>query len=38
MGPMTTADTPDDVTVVRAYCDAWMAGDVMAVLALYQKA
>ncbi len=31
---MTTAKT-DDATVVRAYCDAWMAGDVMAVLALY---
>ncbi|MEO1057200.1 MAG: nuclear transport factor 2 family protein [Actinomycetota bacterium] len=32
---MCTPQTTDDEAVVRAYCDAWLAGDVMAVLAMY---
>ncbi len=31
------AGSVDPVDVVRTYCDAWLAGDVMAVLALYHE-
>ncbi len=34
---METSSSESDVDVVRRYCDAWLAGDTLAVLSLYHE-